>query len=74
MLRVETVVATVVLAPGAAATEAELRAHVRARLAGFKVPKRVVALEEFPVIRGANGDKIQRSALRDAAAELLDHS
>lgn len=67
-------VAFVIPEPGEDFDEAEVLAACKQELAGFKVPKRIVALEEFPVIRGANGDKIQRSALRDAAAELLDHS
>jgi O-succinylbenzoic acid--CoA ligase len=54
----EAVVATVVLAPGAAATEAELRAHVRERLAGFKVPKRVGFAPSLP--RTPSGKLLRR--------------
>ena len=52
-------VAFVTLAPGAAATEAELRAHVSARLAAFKVPVAVrFHAETLP--RNANGKILKR--------------
>ena len=54
----EAVVATVVLAPGAAATGEELRAHVRARLAGFKVPKDVAFASALP--RTPSGKLLRR--------------
>jgi O-succinylbenzoic acid--CoA ligase len=54
----EAVVATVVLARGASATEEELRAHVRARLAGFKVPKAVAFADALP--RTASGKLLRR--------------
>ena len=58
---VEAVVAFVVLRPGAQATEAELTAHVRDRLAGYKVPKRV---EFVPGIPKSGVGKILRRELR----------
>ena len=45
---IEAVVAVVVSRPGQTVTEAEVIAHCRAHLAGFKVPKRVVFLEALP--------------------------
>jgi O-succinylbenzoic acid--CoA ligase len=54
----EAVVATVVLAPGADATEAELRAHARGRLAGFKVPKQVGFADALP--RTPSGKLLRR--------------
>jgi O-succinylbenzoic acid--CoA ligase len=54
----EAVTATVVLAPGAAATEDELRAHVRDRLAGFKVPKEVGYADALP--RTPSGKLLRR--------------
>jgi o-succinylbenzoate---CoA ligase len=54
----EAVVATVVLAPGAQATEHELRAHVRAGLAGFKVPKEVGFADTLP--RTPSGKLLRR--------------
>lgn len=49
----------------------DLRAHCARRLAGYKVPIKFEALEEFPVTMSANGIKIQRTKLRELAAELL---
>jgi O-succinylbenzoic acid--CoA ligase len=54
----EAVVATVVLAPGAHATEEELRAHVRSRLAGFKAPKQIGFAQELP--RTPSGKLLRR--------------
>jgi acyl-CoA synthetase (AMP-forming)/AMP-acid ligase II len=56
----EDVAAAVVLRPGAALDEAGLRDFAAARLAAFKVPRKVVFLEEIP--RGATG-KLQRIGL-----------
>ena len=56
----EEVGAAVVLREGAAATEGEIRDYVRARLAPFKVPRKVVFLPEIP--KGATG-KLQRIGL-----------
>lgn len=46
-------------------------AECRRRLARFKVPQRLVVLDEFPVSHGANGVKIQRNRLRDLAEAML---
>ncbi|CAG9165582.1 class I adenylate-forming enzyme family protein [Cupriavidus respiraculi] len=54
--------AVVSLKPGAQATEAELQAFVRERLAAFKVPVRVIICPEM-LPRNANG-KIVKSVLR----------
>lgn len=66
-------VAFVILDPTAEGTfdEDSLLADCRAVLAAFKVPKRVIPLDEFPTVRGANGDKIQRNRLREMADEAL---
>jgi len=58
--------AYVSLAVGAAADERDLIDWVQERLAGFKVPKRVVILGDLP--KGGTG-KIQKAALRDLAAD-----
>jgi fatty-acyl-CoA synthase len=55
--------AHVTLKEGAAATEAEIVEHVRARLAGFKAPRRV----EFGPLPKSSTGKIQKFALRDRA-------
>jgi acyl-CoA synthetase (AMP-forming)/AMP-acid ligase II len=56
----EDVAAAVVLREGAAATERELRDFVAGRLADFKVPRKVLILDEIP--KGATG-KLQRIGL-----------
>jgi fatty-acyl-CoA synthase len=53
-------------------SEEVLLALCRERIASYKVPARMVALAEFPVINGPNGVKIQKRILRDWAAQLLD--
>jgi acyl-CoA synthetase (AMP-forming)/AMP-acid ligase II len=59
-------VAAVQLKPGARCTEAELLELCRARLAGFKVPRRVAFVADYP--RTATG-KIRRGALRERLLE-----
>jgi acyl-CoA synthetase (AMP-forming)/AMP-acid ligase II len=56
----EEVAAAVVLRDGHVANEAELRAYAAEKLAGFKVPRRIVILPEIP--KGATG-KLQRIGL-----------
>jgi acyl-CoA synthetase (AMP-forming)/AMP-acid ligase II len=58
----EEVAAAVVLEEDATADEAELRDFVAGRLAAFKVPKRIVLLDEIP--KGPTG-KLQRIGLAD---------
>ena len=60
--------AVVHLAPGAEATEAELQAWVRERLAAFKVPVRIVFLAET-LPRNANG-KILKKDLQPLFQEI----
>ena len=63
----EEIGAVVVLAPGAVANESQLRAFVGEHLAAFKVPRRILIVEEIP--KGATG-KVQRIGM----AERLDLS
>ena len=63
-------VAFVIAAPGARFSEDDLRDHCRAGMAGFKVPRRFLAIEEFPTTDGPNGVKIQRAKLREMAAAV----
>jgi oxalate---CoA ligase len=56
----EDVAAAVVLKEGASATEKELREFVAQRLVDFKVPRKIVLLDEIP--KGATG-KLQRIGL-----------
>lgn len=48
-----------------------LIAHLRARLAGYKVPARIYLVDAFPVTDSANGVKIQRARLRTMAMERI---
>ena len=41
--------------------------HCQAGLAGYKVPRRVIALESLPTTPSANGERIQRARLRRLA-------
>ncbi|MEM8789937.1 MAG: AMP-binding protein, partial [Pseudomonadota bacterium] len=58
----EDVAAAIVLAEGAAAEPAELRAFAAQTLAGFKVPRKVLILDEIP--KGPTG-KLQRIGLAE---------
>jgi malonyl-CoA/methylmalonyl-CoA synthetase len=58
----EAVAAVVVRKPGGRETESEVIAALKARLANFKVPKRVYFVEELP--RNAMG-KVQKNVLRE---------
>jgi acyl-CoA synthetase (AMP-forming)/AMP-acid ligase II len=61
----EEVAAAVVLKEGATASEAELTAHCKTRLADFKRPKQIFITQQIP--RTATG-KIQRSRVAEAFA------
>jgi fatty-acyl-CoA synthase len=64
-------VAFVRLREGASLREEDLLEHCRRSLAGYKVPRRVLLVDEFPVTAGPNGVKIQKAKLRETAAELV---
>lgn len=64
----EAVVACLVPAQGAALKEDSVRAALRARLAAFKIPKRVLVMDELP--RNAMG-KVQKAELRRLNQELF---
>lgn len=49
----------------------QLLEYCRAGLANYKVPARIVIIDELPAVDGANGTKPMRSVLRRAAANLL---
>ena len=63
----EGVTAAVVREPGASVSEADIIRAVRTRLAGYKIPKRILFLDDLP--RNAMG-KVQKNALRSAYAAL----
>ncbi|MCX7202365.1 MAG: AMP-binding protein, partial [Burkholderiales bacterium] len=53
------------------ATEVQLLAYCRDRMAGYKVPRRIIAIDAFPALNGPNGNKIQKRVLRDMARTAL---
>lgn len=55
-----------------AVTEAALLAHCRAGIAGYKVPRRIVFVDEFPQVQGPNGVKIIKAKLREMARDALE--
>lgn len=68
----ESVVAVVVPAAGAAPTGEELVAFVRARLADFKRPRRVVFTDDLP--RTGPTRKVQKAVLRERYRAVLRHA
>jgi fatty-acyl-CoA synthase len=48
-----------------------LLAHLRGRLAAYKIPARIYFVDAFPVTDSANGVKIQRARLRSMAMETI---
>jgi len=60
----EDVAAAVVLRPGEAATPAELRQFLQSSLASYKIPRRILILDQLP--RGITG-KVQRRRLTQIA-------
>jgi acyl-CoA synthetase (AMP-forming)/AMP-acid ligase II len=58
----ERVVAFVVQAPGAALTEAEVIAHCRSHIAGYKVPKQVEFVDALPMTASGKVMKRQLAA------------
>ena len=62
-------VAFVIPENGAEIDEVALIGHCKAQLASFKVPIRVIAIDEFPSTPSPNGTKIQKGALRRMAQE-----
>ncbi|WP_448203809.1 AMP-binding protein [Azospirillum sp. sgz302134] len=65
-------VAFVVLEDGRTLDEPAMLAACRARLAVYKVPVRVFALDAMPVTDGPNGAKVKKNVLRDMADERLN--
>jgi fatty-acyl-CoA synthase len=56
---------------GAVLQEAALRECCLQQLARFKVPERVVVVDDFPIVESANGAKVQKVYLREMAEALL---
>jgi fatty-acyl-CoA synthase len=64
-------VAFAVAAAGQTVSPEAVQAHCRGRMARYKVPARVWMVDGFPLAVGPNGSKIQRTRLREMAAERL---
>ena len=64
-------VAFVRLEPGQALTEDDVLAHCRGRIASFKIPRRVIFVDDFPM---TSSGKIQKVKLRAEATRLLSPS
>jgi fatty-acyl-CoA synthase len=64
-------VAFVIVKEGALLDEQSVVRHTSARLARYKVPQRVFAIDAFPVTAGANATKIQKHRLRELAEALM---
>jgi fatty-acyl-CoA synthase len=60
--------AFVELKPGETATEEEIIAYCRGKMANFKIPRYVIFVEEFPM---TGSGKIQKYKLKEKATELL---
>lgn len=67
----EDIAAAVVLKPGADVSEAHVRGSLFGRLAEFKIPSRLIIVDEIP--KGATG-KIQRIGLASRLSEQLKES
>lgn len=65
----EALVAVVVPAPGSEPDENDIISQIKASLANFKVPKRVIFVDELPRNSMA---KVQKNLLRDAYADLFN--
>jgi fatty-acyl-CoA synthase len=56
------------------AAESDLLAYCKGGIAGFKVPRRIVPIDEFPQSIGPNGVKILKNVLREMAKPYLESS
>ncbi|MVW70595.1 AMP-binding protein [Bordetella sp. 15P40C-2] len=65
-------VAFVIRAQNGDVTEQAIIAACASSMAKFKVPVRVVFVDEFPTVQSANSNKVQKHELRHIAQELLD--
>lgn len=64
-------VAFVTVEPGHELDPEQVLAWCREELAAFKVPSRVIVIDEMPVTTGTNGSKVRTVELRRMAQELL---
>lgn len=65
-------VAFVLPRDGRAGSEQELISFCSKGISNYKVPSRIVFIEQFPEISGPNGVKIQKNKLRELAETLIE--
>ncbi|QIE56675.1 AMP-binding protein [Pikeienuella piscinae] len=63
-----------VITDGGIFDEKAVIAEVAGRLAHYKVPLAIVALDEFPTVESANGLKIRKEVLKRMAQQAVDQS
>lgn len=68
----ELAAAFVILREGAGVDDVALRAFCKENMASYKVPSVLQVLQQFPMTRSANGDKVVKHKLRDLAREALN--
>ena len=59
---------------GSTIDEASILGRAKSEMAGFKVPERVIEVEEFPTTTGTNGTKVRFDELRNLARTYLSDS
>jgi acyl-CoA synthetase (AMP-forming)/AMP-acid ligase II len=70
--RGDVAVAFVLPRNGEAGSEQELISYCTNGISNYKVPSRIVFLDQFPEIAGPNGVKIQKNKLRELAETLVE--
>ncbi|MFT5604172.1 MAG: fatty-acyl-CoA synthase, partial [Paracoccaceae bacterium] len=65
------VVLCVVLQEGDSQTEEDIRQALKAHLASYKVPRRVLFFEEEDIPMTASGEKVKDAELRELAARRI---
>jgi fatty-acyl-CoA synthase len=63
--------AFVICKPGSRFDEADVLVFARSRMARYKLPARIVRLDEFPTVQSANAIKVQKAKLRGMARSLI---
>lgn len=67
----ELAAAFVILNQSAEVSSELLKAYCKQKMASYKVPSVLKVLQQFPMTRSANGDKVVKHKLRDLAREAL---
>jgi acyl-CoA synthetase (AMP-forming)/AMP-acid ligase II len=70
--RGDVAVAFVLPRDGEAGSEQELISYCTNGISNYKIPSRIVFLDQFPEIAGPNGVKIQKNKLRELADTLIE--